>query len=38
MLATMARNWWTFVVRGVIAIIFGVLAWFWPAETLVVLV
>jgi uncharacterized membrane protein HdeD (DUF308 family) len=34
----LARNWWILALRGVTAIIFGVLAWFWPDITLVVLV
>ena len=35
---TMARNWWVLVVRGVLAVVFGVLAWVWPGLTVVVLV
>lgn len=34
----LARNWPILVLRGVAAIIFGVLAWFWPDITLVTLV
>jgi uncharacterized membrane protein HdeD (DUF308 family) len=36
--AMLARNWWILAVRGVAAIIFGVLAWFWPDITLIALV
>ena len=38
MLPTLAQNWWTFVLRGVAAIIFGFLAYFWPGITFTVLV
>jgi uncharacterized membrane protein HdeD (DUF308 family) len=38
MLLLMARNWWLVVLRGIAAILFGVLAWTWPGVTLVVLV
>ncbi len=38
MTTQLARNWWTVVLRGVLAIIFGVLAFFWPSITLAVLV
>ncbi len=38
MLTDVARRWWVFALRGVLAILFGVLAIFWPALTLVVLV
>lgn len=38
MLDVLARNWWTFLVRGIAAIIFGFLAIALPLSTLVVLV
>jgi uncharacterized membrane protein HdeD (DUF308 family) len=34
----LARNWWTVAFRGVIAIIFGLAALFWPDITLTALV
>lgn len=34
----LAKNWWMFVLRGVFAIIFGVLAWVWPGLTLIALI
>jgi uncharacterized membrane protein HdeD (DUF308 family) len=37
MLNAMARNWWLFAVRGVLAILFGLMAWIWPGITLQVL-
>jgi uncharacterized membrane protein HdeD (DUF308 family) len=37
-LANLARNWWVFVFRGVVAILFGVLAFMRPSITLEVLV
>lgn len=38
MLESLARNWWMFVLRGLIAIAFGVGTFFWPGITLAVLV
>jgi uncharacterized membrane protein HdeD (DUF308 family) len=32
------RNWWSFALRGVIAIIFGIILLAWPAATLKVLI
>jgi uncharacterized membrane protein HdeD (DUF308 family) len=34
----LARNWWLLAVRGALAVVFGVLAWFWPDITLIALV
>ncbi|MEU6711613.1 HdeD family acid-resistance protein [Nonomuraea sp. NPDC046802] len=33
-----SRTWWLLLVRGIAAIIFGILTWAWPAITLLVLV
>ena len=38
MLETMTRNWWIPLLRGVMAIIFGILAIFFPGEALAALV
>jgi uncharacterized membrane protein HdeD (DUF308 family) len=38
MLGALARNWWLFAIRGIAAIVFGVLAFAWPNSTLTVLV
>ncbi len=33
MISEMSKNWWLFLVRGLVAIAFGVLAIVWPATT-----
>jgi len=38
MVTTLAQNWWTLVLRGVAAVIFGILAYVWPSITFTVLV
>lgn len=38
MLGVLTRHWWVFLVRGVLAILFGLGAFFWPAITLAALV
>jgi uncharacterized membrane protein HdeD (DUF308 family) len=38
MFTQLFRNWWMFAVRGVAAVIFGVLALIWPGQTLQALV
>jgi uncharacterized membrane protein HdeD (DUF308 family) len=38
MLTQFAQNWWVVVLRGVLAILFGVLAMFWPSLTIEVLI
>jgi uncharacterized membrane protein HdeD (DUF308 family) len=34
----LAKNWWAVLVRGLLGIAFGVIAWTWPKMTLFVLV
>jgi uncharacterized membrane protein HdeD (DUF308 family) len=37
-LADAARNWWMVLIRGIAAVLFGVMAFLWPGLTLAVLV
>jgi uncharacterized membrane protein HdeD (DUF308 family) len=38
LLHSLTDHWWLFLIRGIAAIIFGILAFAWPGVTLVVLV
>lgn len=38
LLAGLAKNWWLIMLRGICAVIFGVLAFGWPGVTLLTLV
>ncbi len=38
LLHTLGRVWWLVLLRGIAAIVFGVLAWTWPGATLITLV
>ena len=34
---SLSKNWWAFVLRGVLALVISVLAWFMPAEAVLTL-
>jgi uncharacterized membrane protein HdeD (DUF308 family) len=38
MLSLVSRDWWVYAVRGIAAILFGIMALVWPGPTLAVLV
>jgi uncharacterized membrane protein HdeD (DUF308 family) len=34
----LSRTWWGFVMRGILAVLFGIVAFFWPGLTILTLV
>ena len=38
LLHALAENWWLLLLRGIAGIVFGILAFFWPALTLLTLI
>jgi uncharacterized membrane protein HdeD (DUF308 family) len=37
MVATLSKRWWVFLIKGIAAIIFGILAFAWPGMTILTL-
>jgi uncharacterized membrane protein HdeD (DUF308 family) len=37
MLELVARNWWVYIIRGLLALIFGLYAWFMPGMAMMAL-
>jgi uncharacterized membrane protein HdeD (DUF308 family) len=37
MVDILTRNWWMWLIRGIAALIFGILAFIWPVKTIVVI-
>src|SRR5262245_56306228 len=35
MMTTLTRNWWTFVLRGLFALLLGLIAFLWPELTII---
>ena len=38
LMKTLGRTWWLVLLRGIAAIVFGILAWTWPIATVITLV